>query len=906
MATIENLNSSETSFKPPVILLVFTVVISIGPFFLNLIGFDFASSKIPFLGEASAGMSPSEIIDGMFRTLSGAFTHTILEWSAFSAAFFTVILSFAHFAIKRDVSTPILGVALFCAGCMDAFHTLAADRLIQSVADTRILLPFTWAICRMFNAMILIGGISLLIFGNYKDRKGNFLFVITVSMVFGFIAYGIIHYCATSSILPNTMFPESLLIRPWDVGPLVLYLFAGLYVVPRFYKINKNFVSYSILISIIPHIATQLHMAFGSSSLFDNHFNIAHFLKVIAYLIPFLGLTLEYIKTYQDQQVSEVMTRTIIESTQEAVVVINSEGFVTVFNQSAEKMFGYSADEVIGQNVKILMPEPFYSEHDGYLLKHFRSDQKNIIGATREWNARRKDETLFPMELGVNEMVLGERNFYVGNIRDISERKTSEKNLLQAKLTAEAAREEAESANQAKSTFLANMSHEIRTPMNAILGYSQILLRRKDIDLDQRKALQTIDSSGKNLMDLINEILDISKIEAGKMDLNLANFDLKELTAGISHMFELRCQQKSLGFKVRGLKKVRIVFGDELKLRAILVNLIGNAVKFTEEGEVEFLTTPLENGRILFEIIDTGRGIAAKDQQHILEPFHQEESGSKMGGTGLGLAISNKQLELMGTELKLESELGKGSRFYFTLSLPKGTGEVVQRGEKTENILCLAKGCHVKALIVDDIKGNRDVLSQFLMGLNVEIIEAVNGQDGLEKAREHLPDIIFMDIRMPVMDGKEAIKEIQKEFGNDRFKIVVITASAFDHDRERFMGMGVQEFITKPFRSEQIIQCLDELLDVEFEYDQEVLVEQEPSNLKELDYSKISLPQDLLSQIKEAAELYNVTQMEMLINKFQSRDEGCKQLAVHFEDLLSRYDMAQINEIVEKLIHNNK
>ncbi|MZH03332.1 MAG: PAS domain S-box protein, partial [Nitrospinae bacterium] len=498
----------EFKFKQPLSLLFFTMVVTAGPYALNQIGYDFSSPRVPFHGEGAAGMSPMEIIDSMFRTLSGAFIHTILEWCAFSTAFFTIILSLAHYAIKRDASTPILGVALFCAGGLDAFHILAADRLVTAVADSRTLLPFTWAVSRLFNAMILIVGIRLLLSGAYKDLQRSLLFVIFVSITFGLIAYGIIYICATSPILPDTMFPDSWITRPWDIGPLLLYLFAGVYLIPSFYRQEKNFISYSILISVLPHIATQMHMAFGSSSLFDNHFNIAHFLKIFAYLIPFIGLVLEYVKTYQDQRASEVQTRTIIDTAQEAMIVIDQKGVVRVFNRFAEKMFGYSAGEVLGRNVNLLMPEPYSSEHDEYLSKYLQTGQKNIIETIRELEACRKDNTVFSIELGVNEMTLGKHKYFVGCIRDISERKTAEKKLLKAKQSAELAQEEAERANLSKSRFLANMSHEIRTPMNAILGYSQILLKRKDLDSEQLKAIQTIDSSGKNLLDMINEVLD--------------------------------------------------------------------------------------------------------------------------------------------------------------------------------------------------------------------------------------------------------------------------------------------------------------------------------------------------------------------------------------------------------------
>ena len=581
----------ESRFEQPVFLLFVTVAISISPFILNLAGFDFGSAKVPFHSQATAGISPIEVVDSMFRALGGAFLHTILEWSAFSAAFFTVILSFAHYAIKRDVTAPIIGVALFFAGCMDAFHTLATDRLITAVADNRNLLPFTWAVCRLFNALILISGIGLLIFRKKKERKEDFWFVIFVSLIFGAIAYSVISFCANSDSLPNTTFPDSLITRPWDIAPLVLYLFAGFFVLPQFYKRERNFISYSILISVIPHVATQIHMAFGSSSLFDNHFNIAHFLKIAAYWIPFIGLTLEYVKTYRNQQSAEKETRTIIESAQEGLVVIDQNGNLTVFNPFAEKVFGYSSKEVVGQNVKMLMPEPYYSEHDGYLSKYIQTGKKNIIGTIRELTGKRKDGTTFPVELGVNEMQLGKRKLFVGSIRDLSERKAAEEKLVAAKEFAEIAKEDAEAANRAKSIFLANMSHEIRTPMNAVLGYTQILLRRKNLDSDVLNALETINTSGQNLLDMINEILDISKIEAGKMELHQINFDLKELITGIATMFELRCQQKNIAWKVEGIEQSIDVSGDELKLRAILINLIGNAVKFTDTGEVLFRMT---------------------------------------------------------------------------------------------------------------------------------------------------------------------------------------------------------------------------------------------------------------------------------------------------------------------------
>ncbi|MDY6898876.1 MAG: histidine kinase dimerization/phospho-acceptor domain-containing protein, partial [Cyanobacteriota bacterium] len=289
------------SYRPPKLpksLISLVWLICLLPFTLNLLGIDFASPKPPDLSLIQQTTQATQAREIMYRTLAGSFVHTILEWSAFCAAIFTVILSFANFKIKADVTTPILGVTLFCAGMMDAFHTLAADRLIEAVADNRNLIPFTWAICRLANALLTIIGISIFMFGKSKKINGNFSFVTLISFGFGLLSYTIISICATSGTLPQTQFPESLVTRPWDVLPLILFIISGFLIYPAFYKKYPSLFSHGLIISVIPNIATQAHMAFGSSTLFDNHFNIAHFLKIIAYLVPLSGLILDYVYTH--------------------------------------------------------------------------------------------------------------------------------------------------------------------------------------------------------------------------------------------------------------------------------------------------------------------------------------------------------------------------------------------------------------------------------------------------------------------------------------------------------------------------------------------------------------------------------------------------------------------------------
>ena len=295
------------------------IVICILPLLLNLFGIDFASSEYQLNFDETKNMTGHLLEDALHQTLAGSFTHTILEWSAFCAAIFTAILAFAHFSIKRDVTTPVIGIALLCAGIMDAFHTLAADRLIEAVADNVNLIPFTWAICRMLNALLTMIGVSIFLVGTFKKWQNNITVVTITSLIFGLIAYSIIRICATSDRLPNTIFDDSIITRPWDIAPLILFLIAGLWLYPKFYQKNPSVFAHSLTIGTIPNAMTQMHMAFGSTALFDHHFNVAHFLKIIAYLVPLSGLIIDYIQTHKNvkrnnkQLIQEIQQRKKVE-----------------------------------------------------------------------------------------------------------------------------------------------------------------------------------------------------------------------------------------------------------------------------------------------------------------------------------------------------------------------------------------------------------------------------------------------------------------------------------------------------------------------------------------------------------------------------------------------------------------
>ena len=380
------------------------------------------------------------------------------------------------------------------------------------------------------------------------------------------------------------------------------------------------------------------------------------------------------------------------------------------------------------------------------------------------------------------------------------------------------ARHQSESANQAKSEFLANISHEIRTPMNAIYGYAQLLEREPQLTARQRRAVETICSSGQHLLDLVNDVLDLSKIEARRMPLHTAPFDLRRTLDEIENMFAIRCTEKGLNWTsdYDGRISTWTVAGDVSKLRQALFNLLANAVKFTDQGGVTLRVTLLQPDVFNFVVADTGPGVADASTQRIFEPFSQAEEGNKKGGTGLGLTIATHQIELMGGHLEIDSRPDQGARFYFTLRLPAIVIDLPKPTPSAPKRVRFKQ--HLRALVVDDISVNRHLLRELVEDCGLEVSEACNGEEALQQAERINPAVIFLDQRMPKLLGTDTTRALRQRY-DGAVKIVMVSALAYEQNLEEFRQAGVDATLRKPLMIEEVEAVLSELFPLALQTD---------------------------------------------------------------------------------------
>ncbi len=587
-----------------------------------------------------------------------------------------------------------------------------------------------------------------------------------------------------------------------------------------------------------------------------------------------------------DQRVrdQQFYTRSLIESNIDALITTDPRGIITDVNKQMEALTGCTRDELIGAPFKGYFTDPERAE----------AGIKLVLGESKvtdyELTARARDgkETV----VSYNATTFHDRDRKLQGVfaaaRDVTERKRYEESLQQA--------------NRAKSVFLANMSHEIRTPMNAILGFSQLMLRDQDLTPRQCQYLGTINRSGEHLLALINDILEMSKIEAGRTTLNVSTFDLPALLKDLEMMFRVRTDEKKLSFSVDTIGDVpQFIVTDINKLRQAFINVLGNAVKFTEQGGIGLRVRADREGAtgpsLRFEVEDTGPGISPDDQEKLFRHFEQTKTGQQAGtGTGLGLAISREFVRLMGGDITVSSQVGRGSVFAIHLPLKEGEAQAVPSKDNTRHVLRLQPGqATCRVLIADDIEDNRQLLAQLLTPVGFEIRLATNGAEAIQEFEGWRPHLILMDFRMPVMDGHEAIRRIRAMVGGEVTKIIAVTASAMDDNRQELMGIGADDFIGKPFRETELFQKIHSHVGVEYVYAEDPAAAAREEATELTPESLAAWPQDLIDPMREAVITADLDELLARIQGVEAREpgiaRGLRRLAegFHYQELLDLF-----------------
>jgi PAS domain S-box-containing protein len=592
---------------------------------------------------------------------------------------------------------------------------------------------------------------------------------------------------------------------------------------------------------------------------------------------------------------SEARARLILDTAHDAFVGMDSGGNIATWNAQAERTFGWSRDEVIGRDLSATIIPPAYREaHVKGMQRFHETGEAPVVNKRLELRGLHRDGHEFPIEITITSPLPRDDGYFFGAfLRDISDRRERDDQLRRAKDAAEA-------ATRAKSEFLANMSHELRTPLNGVIGYAQLLQRDRTLTGPQREALDAISKCGAHLLDLINDVLDLSKIEAGVVDIDESATDLGQLTTDLHHVVADTARRKGVALSMVIAPDVpRQVVLDGRHLRQVLLNLLGNAIKFTPHGEVRLGIARAENGRLAFEVIDTGIGIEPEALGQIFDAFTQTRTGAAAGGTGLGLTISQHLLGRMGGELQVESVPGAGSRFFFDLPLVPASDETTASPAPAFGLPTLdarlAPGQHITALVVDDSTVSRRILASLLESAGFHVITATGGLEGVALARQHHPDVVLMDVKMADLDGFSATRRLAADDDTARIPVIAVTASAFGDTRQAARDAGCVAHLPKPVRAEALFAALQAHLGARF------VRADDPAAVPEVRLGDRGRELRIATRLEEAVVIGNVSDLEAIAAELSAGDAAEAALAQRIARLVSSFDFDGVRTLAAAL-----
>ncbi|MGE9297172.1 MAG: PAS domain S-box protein [Puniceicoccales bacterium] len=630
-------------------------------------------------------------------------------------------------------------------------------------------------------------------------------------------------------------------------------------------------------------------------------------LRVSPNEVVFNGVMLDI--THQKKAEEEIRRLSLVASKTINGVVITDPGGRTVWvNEAFEKITGYALSELKGRKPGDVLQGPMTNNETVAMIGEKLKQGEPLTAELLNYH---KNGDTYWLRLDINPLFDSNGNLasFVGIETDITKQKETETALKLASQHAREAAEEANRANQAKSRFLASMSHEIRTPLNGVLGYTQVLNMRDDLPEDAAKMISSIGRSGEHLLQLINDILDLSKIEAGKFQLNDEDVSLQDILRDLQDMFQPNAELKGIAYSVQAwdfdqdhaLETPFFFQADERAVRQVLVNLVGNAVKFTKTGSVALKGGP-DDGALRFTVTDSGPGIAAEDQHRIFESFEQSSAKEKtVEGTGLGLPICRKLVELMEGSMYLDSVVGEGSVFWFNipyLAPKEDHSHYVPRLTQSQGKFSEQK----YVLVVDDDENSRRVTAELLAVAGMRVASASGGREGLELMARELPDLVASDLLMPEMDGFEFCQHIKGDPTLMHVPVVAVSASVMQDKENAARLKPFSEFVAKPVKAGDLYQKVGQVLGITWEATE---LKPKEEQTKPSTPVAVKLPDEsTLKRLLLLAEEGDILSLQETVESMAEADPDCGEFYGRLRDLAAQFQSQALEDLLNDSINN--